>query len=51
MIPRPRAFLASIMACMSALYVLRVMLRALATATLGVLNTAPLFIAHELRGP
>lgn len=33
MIPRMGAFFASIMACMSALHVLRVMLRALATVT------------------
>ena len=51
MILQLRALFACIMACMSALRVLRVMLRALAVATPGVLNIATRFVVHELRRP
>ena len=51
MVPRRGAIFASIMVCMSALRVLRVTLRALATATPRVLNVAVLFVAHEMGGP
>ena len=51
MIPRLRALFACIMACMAALLVLRVTLRALAMATPGVLTVVVLFIAHELGRP
>ena len=51
MIPQPRALFANIMACMWALRILRVMLRAFAAAVPGVFNITALFVMHELRGP
>ena len=50
MIPRPSALFANIVACMSALRVLRVTLRSLAAATPGVFNIVALFVVQELRG-
>ena len=50
MIPRLRAFVASTMACMSTLRVLRVTLRAFAVVTPGVFNITTMFVVHELRG-
>ena len=50
-IPRPHALFAYTMMCTSALRVLRMMLRALAVATPGVLNVTTWFVMHELRRP
>ena len=50
-VPRPRAIFTNILACMSALRISRVMLRAIAMATPGVTNIAALLSVHDLAGP